>query len=330
MSRRIFLSYASEQKAVAEPIAFSLRDRGFEVFLDRDDLPAGRSFDEQIEFAVAKADLFIFLISPGSVAPGRFTLTELEFARRRWRRADGHVLPVMIADTDLGAVPSFLKSVNILQPAGNISAEVSSVVSAMTQPPAAWWAVPAALAIGVVTGLLTVFLPLPLEAIPTNPQDVGYVIHYPGAAPLGAPIFFSLGLVGLLGLFERSALTRAVPVIAGVFVGWLIAINLYLQLGGSTDVSGDEANVAKLTTIAGIAVGAMCGAAGAAFTWLGSAVALRRLIRFDAFVLVTAVGLVFGTIAVFADIGSTPWKLFLPWQAAVAGSIAWLLSRSPG
>ena len=35
---QIFLSYASEDKAVAEPIAFSLRARGHKVFLDRDDL----------------------------------------------------------------------------------------------------------------------------------------------------------------------------------------------------------------------------------------------------------------------------------------------------
>ena len=62
----IFLSYASEDKAAAEFITFSLRDRGHTVFLDRDDLPAGESFDHQIERAVNESDIFIFLISPDS------------------------------------------------------------------------------------------------------------------------------------------------------------------------------------------------------------------------------------------------------------------------
>jgi hypothetical protein len=60
----IFLSHASQDKGLAESIAFSLRDRGYTVFLDRDDLPAGESFDQQIERAVKDSDIFIFLISP--------------------------------------------------------------------------------------------------------------------------------------------------------------------------------------------------------------------------------------------------------------------------
>jgi hypothetical protein len=128
---QIFLSYASEDKAIAEPIAFSLRSRGHKVFLDRDDLPAGGEYDHKIEEAVQQSGLFIFLISPTSVAKGRFTLTELEFARRKWRKADGHVLPVLVAATPMADVPSFLKSVTILEPKGNVAAEVASAVVSM-------------------------------------------------------------------------------------------------------------------------------------------------------------------------------------------------------
>ena len=129
---QIFLSYASEDKAIAEPIAFSLRSRGHKVFLDRDDLPAGGEYDRRIEQAVEQAGLFIFLISPTSVAKGRFTMTELEFARRKWRKADGHVLPVMVAPTPIADVPGFLKSVTILEPKGNVAAEVASAVGSLT------------------------------------------------------------------------------------------------------------------------------------------------------------------------------------------------------
>jgi hypothetical protein len=89
-------SYATEQKGVAEPIALSLRDRGHHVFLDQDDLPPGRTFDEQIQKAVEQSDVMIFLISPTSVAKGRYTRTELEFARAAWRHPANRVLPVMI------------------------------------------------------------------------------------------------------------------------------------------------------------------------------------------------------------------------------------------
>jgi hypothetical protein len=53
---KIFLSYASEDKAIAEPIIFSLRGRGHEVFLDRDNLPPSGSYDQQTESAVNDAE----------------------------------------------------------------------------------------------------------------------------------------------------------------------------------------------------------------------------------------------------------------------------------
>src|SRR5260370_4217670 len=92
---QIFLSYAAEGKDIAEAIAFSLGARGHQVFFGRDDLPPGGEYDMRIEKAVERSALFIFLLTPAAVEKGRFTLTELEFARRKWRNADGHVLPVM-------------------------------------------------------------------------------------------------------------------------------------------------------------------------------------------------------------------------------------------
>ena len=61
---KVFLAYASPDRAAAESIAFSLRGRGHKVFLDRDDLPAGESFDERIEGAIEACDVLVFLISP--------------------------------------------------------------------------------------------------------------------------------------------------------------------------------------------------------------------------------------------------------------------------
>jgi hypothetical protein len=128
---KIFLSYASQDQAIAEAVAFLLRSRQYEVFLDRDDLPPGESYDQRIERAVDDSEIFIFLISPDSVAEGRYTLTELNFARRRWPDVNGRVLPVIARKTPLEQVPSYLKAVTILEPAGNIAAETSAAVDEM-------------------------------------------------------------------------------------------------------------------------------------------------------------------------------------------------------
>lgn len=218
---RIFLSYASEDKAVAEAIAFSLRARKHTVFLDRDDLPAGGEYDRRIEQAVSQAGLLVFLISPESVARGRFTLTELEFARRKWRKADGHVLPVMIAPTPLTEVPGFLKSVTILEPKGNAAAEVASAVDAMASSTVRTGTLVFA-GFGLASGLLT--FPF-LRTLP----DLS-------AISLGkVPLSLWLG-----GLVYGAALTAAVArqyrlnirsliVCVAVMIGWYLALFTFLE-----------------------------------------------------------------------------------------------------
>jgi hypothetical protein len=128
---KTFLSYASEDRSIAESIAFSLRGRGHEVFLDRDGLQAGEGFDKSIEQAVNKSNIFIFLISPESVAEGRHTLTELTFARQKWPSPSGHVLPVRVRTTSRDQIPPYLKAVTILEPHGNVAAETSAKVDEM-------------------------------------------------------------------------------------------------------------------------------------------------------------------------------------------------------
>jgi hypothetical protein len=136
---RVFLTHASEDDEIAESLAYALRARGHGVFLDRHDLPPGSGFDQQIENGVKQSDILVFLISPNSVANGRYTLTELTFAKQKWKAPDGRVLPVMARKTPLDQIPPYLKAVSILEPAGNLAAEVASMVDTMAksvQPPA--------------------------------------------------------------------------------------------------------------------------------------------------------------------------------------------------
>jgi len=127
-SKTVFISYSRSDKAIAEQLAHSIRARGFDVFFDRTDVTAGRSYEKKIEKAINTCDLFVFLITPSSIARGKYALTELSIAEARWPVADGNVLPVMLEATPIEQIPSYLKSISLLEPQGNISAEVSADV----------------------------------------------------------------------------------------------------------------------------------------------------------------------------------------------------------
>lgn len=129
----IFLSYASEQRPLAEDLCHRLQAAGHEVFFDREDLPAGRSYDDHIFQAVAACELFVFLVTPESVAAGRYTRTELKIASRRWPTPGWHVLPVLAAPTPLDSVPSYLRALNLFEAEGNLVAEVLFEVQARAQ-----------------------------------------------------------------------------------------------------------------------------------------------------------------------------------------------------
>ena len=126
---KIFLSYAAEDRAVAEQIALALKGRGDQVFFDRDSLPAGAEFYQRIQNAIDESDFLIFLISADSVQRGSYALTELKSARLKWPHPKNRVLPVLVRPVDLAAVPAYLQALTILEPEGNTAAEVLMAMS---------------------------------------------------------------------------------------------------------------------------------------------------------------------------------------------------------
>jgi hypothetical protein len=137
---KVFLSYASEDRAAAEEISLALAGVGHEVFFDRTSLPAGGDYHARIRAGIAEADALVFLIGPPSVAAGSYALTELQFARERWPHAKGRVLPVLLAKVDWASMPAYLKSVTVLEPVGNAAAEVVAALErlAPVRPARRW------------------------------------------------------------------------------------------------------------------------------------------------------------------------------------------------
>jgi sulfatase modifying factor 1 len=125
---RVFLSYASEDRSRIEPIRYALAEQGHDIFYDREDLLPGEAFDSRIRSAIERSDLFVFFLSPHTVDAGSYTLNELSVCERMWPRADGHVLPVILAGIPRQDIPAYLRSVTCLTPVGNITASVADAV----------------------------------------------------------------------------------------------------------------------------------------------------------------------------------------------------------
>lgn len=128
----IFLCHSSAQHDIAHRLALSLEGQGHTVFFDHTDLEKGQEFDGRIREAMGDADLFVFLISPESVADGSYPLAELGMAEKRWPRPDGRVLPILVRPVPIDSIPPYARAVSILKPRGDLVAETSAAIARMS------------------------------------------------------------------------------------------------------------------------------------------------------------------------------------------------------
>jgi hypothetical protein len=108
---RVFLSYASQDRAAVEPIHHALTEQGHDVFFDREDLPPGEGFNARIRSAIERCELFVCFLSPDTVDAGSYTLTEIEIVARIWPHPSGRILPVVLRTVPFADIPAYLRSV---------------------------------------------------------------------------------------------------------------------------------------------------------------------------------------------------------------------------
>jgi hypothetical protein len=353
---QIFISFASEQKETAELIAVVLRERGYKVFFSKDTLPAAESFDVRIERAVKSSNLFIFLISPESVTKGKYTLTELAFAREKWSSPGGHVLPVMIAPTPMNTIPVYLRSVSLFEPEGNVATDTAVQADKILKKANRRDVVSVAIAgavTGVITYLVLVHLPTLLQfpfLISLGKDGPTGVSVLPGVL-FGAIIAFSNWKFGI-----RDKLHLGV-IIAFTLFSWVFAVNLteltYDQIAkytkamplvaipdgpnGTEDSSGTSSGSGTdpitvvppptqtfpfIAALAGM-VGGLIGGVGTLF---GVAVVNVKIRRMDTLLPIAVVATLLGLMlqvafqhGLLGDIGYM--LLFVSWQAVVAALI---------
>ncbi|MDX6698253.1 MAG: hypothetical protein QOE65_1650 [Solirubrobacteraceae bacterium] len=102
-----FISYSRGDKAFVQRLHAALRDRGKEVWVDWEDIPASVDWREELRTGIESADALVFVLSPESVH-SEVCAQELEQAQAQGKR----IVPLLHRDLDGVPVPEALSSRN--------------------------------------------------------------------------------------------------------------------------------------------------------------------------------------------------------------------------
>lgn len=88
---KLFISYSRKDKDIARKVIDALKTVGHDIWVDWEDIPPASNWMDQIKDGIAKADAFLFLISPDSIKSG-YCADELNHAAKNTKR----IIPVML------------------------------------------------------------------------------------------------------------------------------------------------------------------------------------------------------------------------------------------
>ena len=103
----VFISYSRRDGAFASRLHDALAERGYDVWIDREDIPPSAKWFDEIRAGVAGADGVVFVISPDSAA-SEVCVRELELATDLGKR----IVPAVCREPDGVAVPEAAASLN--------------------------------------------------------------------------------------------------------------------------------------------------------------------------------------------------------------------------
>ncbi len=103
----VFLSYHREDRAAVRGIARQLRERGLHPWLDEDELPPGRAWEQALEDVIADVPAAAVIVG-SRVGPWRDR--ELVAFLRQFIRRHGAIVPVLLPGATPRDLPAFLES----------------------------------------------------------------------------------------------------------------------------------------------------------------------------------------------------------------------------
>ncbi len=197
----------------------------------------------------------------------------------------------------------------------------------LPRPPPRPRAVAIAAAIGAVTGLIS-GLPSPLPDL--RLEDPELLINTEGI-PLHAGIAFGAGVALILWLWAKRDPGKCLLAMALTLMGWLAAVNTandaMSAVVGSELFGTVQGAKASREMVGWIVAGISGGAIGAGLTAFGAGVPGEAIRRPQAWGVIVATGTLFGLLLYPAALADLVMLLFVPWQAAVAASIAYAIAR---
>ena len=184
-------------------------------------------------------------------------------------------------------------------------------------------------AVGAATGLIS-SIPSPLPDIRLDNPEI--LINAEGI-PLHAGIAFGAGVAIMLWLWVNRDLGKCLLTMALTLIGWLAAVNTandVMQTVAASELFGTvEGAKASREMVGWILAGLIGGAIGAGLTAFGAGVAATSIRGPEAWGLIVVTGALLGLLLYPAALADFVAILVVPWQAAVAGAIAYGLTR-PG
>jgi hypothetical protein len=126
---KVFLSYSRRDLVAAEAVAGLLRDRGFTVLRDLDDILPTEAWRERLGQLIEEADTVVFLLSPAS-AVSRVCAWEVEYANELHKK----IAPIVVADVAGNDIPPLLSRLNYIfaTDSGRIENAVETLCDALS------------------------------------------------------------------------------------------------------------------------------------------------------------------------------------------------------
>jgi WD40 repeat protein len=106
---KVFVSYSRRDREIADAIVAALEASGFEMIIDRRDLPYGEEWQHELSDFIRSCDTVIWLVSPDSVASQWCNWELGEVARTRKR-----LMPVRVRDIDPAKLPAAIGRIHLL------------------------------------------------------------------------------------------------------------------------------------------------------------------------------------------------------------------------
>lgn len=197
----------------------------------------------------------------------------------------------------------------------------------LPRPPLGIRAVAAMAALGVLTGLVSA-IPTPFPEMRLD--DAGLLLNSRGV-PLHAGIAFGMGIALMTWVWVSRDPAECLLALVLTLIGWLAAVNtasdMFSAIVGS-ELFGTIEGAKVNREVVGLVLGGVSGGAiGAGLTAFGCGISAEAIRHPKNWLLIVAVGAASGLLLYPATEYDALLILFVPWQALVAATTAFCLTR---